>query len=104
MYESENTFELNPEMTSFESEHFEFGQSESGEVFNESEMMELTAELLEVTNEAELDRFLGGLIRRVGGAIGKVVKSPIGQANVPRALPPGVSKFFTDILLYLSII
>jgi len=80
MYESENTFELYPEMTSFENEQFEFGQSEWGEVFNESEVMELTAELLEITNEAELDRFLGDLIKRAGRAIGKVVKSPIGQA------------------------
>ena len=80
MFENESTFEFNPEMTSFENEQFEYGQSEWGEVFNESELMELTAELLEVTNEEELDRFLGGLIKKVGGAIGKVVKSPIGQA------------------------
>ena len=80
MYESENTFELYPEMTSYENEQFEFGQSEWGEVFNEGEVMELTAELLEITNEAELDRFLGDLIKRAGRAIGKVVKSPIGQA------------------------
>ena len=80
MYESENTFEFNPEMTSYENEQFEFGQSEWGEVFNEGEVMELTAELLEITNEAELDRFLGDLIKRAGRAIGKVVKSPIGQA------------------------
>lgn len=79
MYESENTFELYPE-TSFEGEQFEFGESEWGEVLTESEVMELTAELLEVTNEEELDRFLGGLIKKVGGAIGKVVKSPIGKA------------------------
>lgn len=51
-----------------------------GEVFNESEVMELAAELLEVTNEAELDRFLGNLIKKAGSALGKVVKSPIGQA------------------------
>ena len=80
MFESENTFELYPETASFENEQFEFGQSEWGEVFNEGELMELTAELLEITNEEELDRFLGGLIKKVGGAIGKVVKSPIGQA------------------------
>jgi len=42
--------------------------------------MELTAELLEITNEAELDRFLGDLIKKAGRAIGTVVKSPIGQA------------------------
>lgn len=80
MYESENTFEFDQEMTSFENEQFEFEQSDWGEVFNESELMELAAELLGVTDEAELDQFLGGLIKKVGGAIGKVVKSPIGRA------------------------
>lgn len=80
MYESENTFEFEQEMTDFENEQFEFEQSDWGEVFNESELMELAAELLEVTDEAELDQFLGGLIKKVGGAIGKVVKSPIGRA------------------------
>ena len=80
-YENENTFEFNPEFN-FENEQFEFGQSEAewNEVFNENELMELTAELLEITNEAELDLFLGNLVKKVGGAIGKVVKSPIGRA------------------------
>jgi hypothetical protein len=36
--------------------------------------------LLEITSEAELDRFLGDLIGRAGHAIGKFVKSPEGQA------------------------
>lgn len=98
MYQSENTFEFNPEMSGFEAEQyeaeqyegeqyegeqfeqFEYGEAEWGEVFNEGEVMELAAELLEVTNEAELDRFLGKLIKKAGSALGKVVKSPIGQA------------------------
>jgi len=80
MYEFENTFEFNPEMTSYESEQYEFGQPEMGEVFNENELMELAAELLEISNEAELDYFLGSLISKVGGAIRKAVKSPIGRA------------------------
>lgn len=90
MYESENIFEFDPEMSSFESEQyeseqfeneqFEFEEAEWGEVFNESEVMELTAELMEVTNEEELDRFLGKLIKKAGSAIKKVVKSPIGRA------------------------
>jgi uncharacterized protein (DUF697 family) len=42
--------------------------------------MELAEELLEVTDEQELDRFLGKLIRRVGSAVKKVVRSPIGGA------------------------
>jgi len=68
-----------------EAEQFEFPQSEAasgetGEVFGETEQMELASELLEVTNEAELDRFLGDLIQRAGQAVGKFVRSPEGQA------------------------
>lgn len=70
--------EYNPQMESFEYE-FEGENSESG-VFNESEEMELAAELLEVRDEAELEQFLGDLIKKAGNAIGKVVKSPIGKA------------------------
>ncbi len=78
--------ELSPEMEAFESEQFEFGesefpgQSETGGVFSEAEEMELAAELLEVTTEAELDRFLGGLIKKAGQAVGQFVRSPTGQA------------------------
>ncbi|MEW5755931.1 MAG: hypothetical protein AB1810_06465 [Pseudomonadota bacterium] len=71
----EYAMEYSPEL-----ENFEFEWSGEGEVFSEGELMELASELMEVTNEAELDRFLGGLVKKVGGAIGKVVKSPVGQA------------------------
>ena len=59
-------------------ESFEF-TAETG-VFNENEQMELAAELLEITNEQEMDRFLGDLISRAGSAVGKFVSSPTGQA------------------------
>ena len=69
----------------FEAEQFEFAQAETpygetGEVFSETEQMELASGLLEVTSEAEFDRFLGDLIGRAGQAIGKFVRSPEGQA------------------------
>ncbi|MEQ6342561.1 MAG: hypothetical protein M3A44_13185 [Gammaproteobacteria bacterium] len=85
MHDINRTFmEYNPEAENYESEQFEFTESEwsgeSGEVFHESELMELATELLEVTNEAELNHFLGSLIRRAGSALGQVVKSPVGQA------------------------
>jgi hypothetical protein len=73
------TFEYNPEMEGYETgwgAETEWG----GEVFSEAESMELAQELLEVTNEAELDRFLGDLISKAGKAIGTVVRSPIGKA------------------------
>jgi hypothetical protein len=70
----------------FESE--EFGYEDESEVFGESgespfseaEEMEYAAELLGITTEAELDQFLGSLIRRAGRAVGSFVKSPIGRA------------------------
>jgi uncharacterized protein (DUF697 family) len=66
--------EYSPQM-----EAFEFS-SESGGVFSESEEMELAAELLAVNTEQELDHFLGNFIKRAGSALGKFVKSPVGQA------------------------
>lgn len=74
------------ESGAFEAEQFEYGEMESpmygetGGVFTETQEMELASELLEVTNEAELDRFLGSLINRAARAVGGIIKSPAGQA------------------------
>ena len=60
---------------------FEFdGEGEWGEVFGETEVQELAAELLSVSSEQELNQFLGDLIKKAGKAIGAAVHSPIGQA------------------------
>jgi hypothetical protein len=48
--------------------------------FSEAEEMELAAELLSVSDEAELEQFLGDLIKKAGRAVGGVIKSPVGQA------------------------
>jgi hypothetical protein len=56
----------------------EYAAYETG-VFDEAEEMELAAEMLAVTDEAELDQFLGDLIKKAGQAVGKVIKSPIGK-------------------------
>jgi hypothetical protein len=69
--------QLEAEMENFEYENFEY---ESEGVFNELQEMELASELMEVQNEQELEQFLGDLIKKAGSAIGKAVKSPIGQA------------------------
>ena len=73
------------ESTGFETETFgeyeqgfEFGQGEG--VFSETQEMELASELLEITNEEELNQFIGNLIKSAGRAIGSAVRSPIGQA------------------------
>ncbi|WP_417915627.1 hypothetical protein [Candidatus Electronema sp. JM] len=64
----------------FENFEFEDEWSGEGEVFSEAELMELAGELLEINSEAELDQFLGKLIKKAGSALGKVVRSPIGKA------------------------
>lgn len=51
-----------------------------GEVFHEAMEMELASELLNVSNEQELEQFLGKLIRRAAGAVGKFAKSSAGRA------------------------
>jgi hypothetical protein len=94
------TFEYNPEMPSYESGWGGEAEYES-EVFSEAEVLELAEQLTEVTTEAELDRFLGDLISKAGRALGKVVRSPIGQAvggwlkgaakSPGRDVPPGAS-------------
>lgn len=67
------------EAENFEYEQFEWpGETES--VFNEAEEAELASQLMEVSDEQELDQFLGALIRRAGRALGGVVRSGAGQA------------------------
>lgn len=64
-----------------------------GPVFDEAEELELTAQLLELTSEEELDQFLGKLIKRAWRGVrkfaGKVVR-PLGKvlkAVAKKALP-----------------
>lgn len=68
----------------FESEWNDRGEMEAeGESpFDEATEMDLAAELLEVANEAEMERFLGDLVRRAGRAVGGFVRSPTGQQLV----------------------
>ena len=87
----------------FEYEQFEvFG--EIGGTFGEAEVMELAAELLEVTSEQELDRFLGKLIGRASRAIGGALRSPVGQAvggvlkNVARKALPLAGTAFGGVI------
>lgn len=75
--------EYNGEALTFETEYTneEAAWPSSGTLGQaEEQEQELAAELLSVSSEAELDQFLGNLIRRAAGAVGKVVRSPIGQA------------------------
>lgn len=51
-------------------------------VFDEVEEMELASQLLEVQSDAELDEFLGKLVKRAASAAGKFIKSPVGKQLV----------------------
>ncbi|HZN10621.1 MAG TPA: hypothetical protein VFC61_03025 [Blastocatellia bacterium] len=57
-----------------------WGEADQEGPFTEAEEMELAADLLEVTDEAELDQFLGSLIKKAGRAVGQIIKSPTGRA------------------------
>jgi uncharacterized protein (DUF697 family) len=46
---------------------------------SQEEEMNLAAELLGVSEDAELDQFLGKVFKSVGKAVGGIVKSPIGK-------------------------
>jgi hypothetical protein len=79
--------ELEPEFSNLESEQYaEFGEAEwsgesdEAELFGEAEENELANELLEVTDEAELDRFIGSFLGRAAKALGQAFASPEGQA------------------------
>lgn len=50
--------------------------------FDETTELELAAELLDVASEAEMDQFLGSLVRKAGKAVGGLIRSPTGQQLV----------------------
>lgn len=75
--------ESSEELASFEAQSFG-GQTlawpaASGSLGEQAEN-ELAEALLQITNEAELDQFLGDLVRSAASAVGQVVRSPVGQA------------------------
>lgn len=64
----------------FEGGNYEFeGMSAEGTPFNEMDEMELASQLLEVSDEAELDQFLGSLFKKATRAVGSFLKGPIGK-------------------------
>lgn len=70
--------EYTPQMEGYEYTQPE--QESGGEVFSETEEVELTAQLLGVNNEQDLENFLGDLINKAGSAIRNFASSPAGQA------------------------
>ena len=65
-----------PAQSEFESE-FQ-GEANYEGTFNEITEMELATELLSVSNEAELDQFLGKLFKKAAGGLKKLAGGPLG--------------------------
>jgi hypothetical protein len=57
-----------------------FPKNHRNRVLSEVDEMDLAADLLDVTNEEELEQFLGDLISGIGSGLGKIVNSPVGKA------------------------
>lgn len=72
--------EYDPEWETFEAEAPAWLGESSYEVLGETDELELATELLAVTDEPELDQFLGNLIRKIARSAGAAVRSPLGQA------------------------
>src|SRR5215470_17814172 len=53
---------------------------EVGGPLSEEQEIELASELLEISNEQELEQFLGGLFKKVSQGVGSFIKSPVGRA------------------------
>jgi hypothetical protein len=66
--------------TPYSEAEFEYGyEAESTGLFSEVDEMALAAELLDVRSEAELEEFLGKLIRSAGRLAGKALNSSVGR-------------------------
>lgn len=81
---AEFEWDIAPSLDEFEATMDSVGEFEYGyeleSPLDEADVMELAAELLEVTNDTELEYFLGNLFKKVASTVGKVMKSPIGKA------------------------
>ncbi|PWU11964.1 MAG: hypothetical protein C5B51_01735 [Terriglobia bacterium] len=63
----------------FEAEPQFEGGLEGEETLGEVEEMELASEFLGIQSEAELDQFLGDLVKRISRAARKAIQSPLGK-------------------------
>ena len=90
-YEVDQPETSEPEYTGFETTNFEADQGEMP--LSEVEEMEFAGQLLEITNEDELDQFLGKVFKRVwrrARRVARGVVKPLGsalKAIAKRALP-----------------
>jgi hypothetical protein len=77
-----NGYEMEGEGEQYDESYDEFygGAEEMEGIFDEIDEMELAADLLEINDEAELEQFLGRLVKRAGRTLGSAIRSPQGRA------------------------
>lgn len=79
-------YEYNNEYMGEYNQEYGYSNEMQGEIssqegtFSEATQMELASELLAVTNEAELDRFLGDLFKKAVGGVNKFMRSKTAKA------------------------
>src|SRR3712207_2807940 len=75
----------------FPEEVEEFGDTEAESPFTEAEVMQLASDALELTDEAELDQFLGGVarmaLRKLRGAAPAFFRSGLAQQLLNKVKP-----------------
>jgi hypothetical protein len=74
------TYEYQGEHNEYEGGNYEYAGETDEFAMSETQEMELAAELLEISNEYELDQFFGNFFKKIGKAFGKAVNSPLGKA------------------------
>jgi hypothetical protein len=82
-YQSQDSYETGVETLA--AQPFEFGTEgevpgAAGSPLSEIDEMEYAAGLLEITDEAELDQFLGSLLKKATRAAGGALNTPLGRA------------------------
>lgn len=88
-----------------EADEFGYEAESEEEALSESEVEELASELLTLNSEEELDQFLGGLLKRAAGPLGKVFKSGLGRSvggllkGVVKKALPGVGSALGNMVL-----
>jgi hypothetical protein len=74
--------DFEPEME-FEADQYEsddLGFADTEAIFDDAEEMELAAELLSISDEADLDQFIGEVFSRIRRAAGRFARSDTGRA------------------------
>lgn len=95
-YEQYGAAPLQAEQFEYDEAEYESPYGEYEAVFKENDEMELASDLLEVADEAELDQFLGKLMRRASQSVGSFIRSPEGRSiggmlkNAARRVLPGI--------------